>query len=658
MRIRLKIVLFQSLLLIVNGQMVRAQEADTLEAFTIIGSLQKKQISAKQKFELEAPTTDLSKQVLHTYQLQSLDKLLQNNSAVFIKNYGINNLSTLSIRGTSAAQSQVLWQGLPVNNAVSGYSDLSQLHTGLFDDVQLRYGINAALYGNGSIGGAVQLENHNAEPNYTHFKLGGGSFGQFDALAILERDVGSQAHFSVRASAHKAKHRIPLKYWQAENDFLENAQAEQAGIILGYSDQFFLFSNNQAAQLQIHSWLQYDYREIPPALFEKISTKNQNTTAWRNVLTLQQPVREKLVVEWRYGYQWQQYQYADSASFQYQNYTVQSHYAELSLSPARAFKSGDFSHNFYWLLPFQYHHLIQKSTLDPAAQMRLGIAGTYRLGYLDERVAAQIGIRQDQQKDTRIPLTVQAQLSGRILSYEDQRTTVNIPVYISWQNAVRLPTLNELFYFPGGNKNLLPEYSKNMEAGWRIEAMHEQPNYALRARLQSGWFSRQVENWIYWLGNSIWTPHNIAEVYSRGWDWKLQLNFIKSKFSIQNNTEFTYTIATTEQSLLAGSQSIGKQIPYTPRYLAQNNLSVHTSRWSLGINTQYTGYRFTNLDETAYLPPYWLWNAHILYNIHHKGKRLVQVQAQCFNLTNAKIESMPGRPMAPRQFVLSASISL
>lgn len=658
MKIKLKHFLFRTLAITGFCLPANAQNtSDTLEAVTIIGGFQN-QPTTKQKFALEAPSSFFSKQILHLYQLHSLDKLLQNNAAVFIKNYGINNLSTLSIRGTSAAQSQVLWQGLPLNNAVTGYTDLSQLHTGLFDEVGLHYGINATLYGSGSIGGAVLLENHHYQSKYKHFKIGTGSFGQLNGLAVIEQDISPTAHLSIRATAHRAHHRIPLSRWNSENDFLENARAQQAGLIIGYSDQLLFFSKKKPLHFQIHSWVQYDYREIPPALFEKFSSKNQNNIAWRNAISFEQQLDKSHNAELKYGYQWQQYRYADSASFQHQEYDVHSQYAELGISRIRPIRTGAFSHNYYWIIPLQFHQLRQKNNAKHALQSRIGIAGVYRIDYRAERLSAQLGWRQEYQDADPMPSTAQAQISSRILFLENEKNKLKVPVYISWQNAVRMPTINELYYFPGGNKNLLPEYSNNIEVGGRLEGQHLSADYELRALLQSGWYARRVHNWIYWLGNNVWTPHNIAEVYSRGWDWKLGIEYIRAEFRIQNNTEYAYTIATTQQSLLGGSQSIGKQIPYTPRYLIQNNLSINTKRWGIGLNTQYTGYRFTNLDETAYLSPYWLWNAHLLYNVLVQGNKLLQIQVQCFNITDALVESVPGRPMAPRHFVLSASMSL
>src|SRR5690606_6732443 len=123
-------------------------------------------------------------------------------------------------------------------------------------------------------------------------------------------------------------------------------------------------------------------------------------------------------------------------------------------------------------------------------------------------------------------------------------------------------------------------------------------------------------------------PYNIAEVYSRGWDFQLNFDIQAAPFRILAYSDYAYTISTTVSSYLPGSNSIGRQIPYTPRYLVINNLGIEWQRLFFYINHQYAGYRFTNLDESAFLPPYHLVSLQVRYYFPVYASKLITAQFQ------------------------------
>src|SRR5690606_13900615 len=105
---------------------------------------------------------------LALYRSQNVAELVSEQSPVFIKSYGYNSLSTLSFRGASAAQSLVLWNGVPVNNPALGVADLSLLPVFFSDQIAIAYGGSSALLGNGNVGGALLLDNE--APNFSRKK--------------------------------------------------------------------------------------------------------------------------------------------------------------------------------------------------------------------------------------------------------------------------------------------------------------------------------------------------------------------------------------------------------------------------------------------------------------------------------------------------------
>ena len=65
-------------------------------------------------------------EITNTSSPQSMQNSLL-NSAVFLKQYGVSGSSTISRRGADPSQTQVLWNGLPVNNSMHGLTDFNNI---------------------------------------------------------------------------------------------------------------------------------------------------------------------------------------------------------------------------------------------------------------------------------------------------------------------------------------------------------------------------------------------------------------------------------------------------------------------------------------------------------------------------------------------------
>ncbi|RYZ28377.1 MAG: TonB-dependent receptor, partial [Sphingobacteriales bacterium] len=228
--------------------------------------------------------------------------------------------------------------------------------------------------------------------------------------------------------------------------------------------------------------------------------------------------------------------------------------------------------------------------------------------------------------------------------------------------------LNELYYFPGGNPDLKPEQGWSQDAGYAFTLGLGQLSAASRHDLQRvnrftfshevSLFNRNIQDWIYWLGGAIWTPHNIARVHSRGMETNNKLEWVTGSVTFHVGFNYTYILSTTEASYLPGDGSIGKQIPYTPRYSIQGNAGLQwRDKLFLNYNQTYTGYRFVTTDESQFLEPYSTGNVQATYTLARKQK-LLTLSAQVQNIWNTAYEVVNGRPMPGRNFLLQVKMGL
>ncbi|MCB9066073.1 MAG: TonB-dependent receptor [Chitinophagales bacterium] len=158
-------------------------------------------------------------------------------------------------------------------------------------------------------------------------------------------------------------------------------------------------------------------------------------------------------------------------------------------------------------------------------------------------------------------------------------------------------------------------------------------------------YNRVINDWILWFGGAIWTPHNISQVHSRGLQTENALKYVVNK-----NLEFklgvngSYTLATTMSSYIPNDGSIGKQIPYTPRFMAQSNIGFKWKDIYLNYNHTYTGVRYITTDESYGLKEYTLGNIQLLYAKDVQG-HILQLTAQCNNVWNSEYVVVNARPM-------------
>ena len=85
-------------------------------------------------------------------------------SDLYIKNYGVGQLSTFSVRGLGAENVSVIWEGIPINSAMNGLVDLNQVPNGLLQSINFSSDENRL-----TSGGILSLQQSNFNENIVAF---------------------------------------------------------------------------------------------------------------------------------------------------------------------------------------------------------------------------------------------------------------------------------------------------------------------------------------------------------------------------------------------------------------------------------------------------------------------------------------------------------
>lgn len=104
-------------------------------------------------------------------------QLVATSPGVAVNDYGgLGQLTTVSIRGSTADGVLVLLDGLPLNSAFGGAVDLSSIPRGWIERIEVLRGPEGALYGAGALGGVVNVITRRAAAGQWSAEATGGSF--------------------------------------------------------------------------------------------------------------------------------------------------------------------------------------------------------------------------------------------------------------------------------------------------------------------------------------------------------------------------------------------------------------------------------------------------------------------------------------------------
>ncbi len=115
---------------------------------------------------------------------KTVAELVTTAPGVAVNDYGgLGQLTTVSLRGSSADQVQVFLDGLPLNSAAGGGVDLSRIPRAWIDRIEIVRGAAGATYGPGAMGGAVDVVTRRAPAGSASGAVTFGSFGTFSGAA-------------------------------------------------------------------------------------------------------------------------------------------------------------------------------------------------------------------------------------------------------------------------------------------------------------------------------------------------------------------------------------------------------------------------------------------------------------------------------------------
>lgn len=566
------------------------------------------------------------------YRSGNLADMLSQKSGIYIKSYGLGSLATTAMRGGGAAQTAVVWNGLPLQGPMLGLVDLSLVPLLFVDNAAVQYGSNGAAWGSGAVGGAILLDNASGVPDGCSAEVGAGvgSFGwQQQTLAL--RYGGGRLGSTTRLFREQADNDFTFR---ARPDLPERRQQHAALHQQGVLQEFFWRAGPKQT-LTLRTWLQHTAREIPPTTVQNASQATQNDGFARTALHWKR-AGKTWIWQARAAYFAEKIRYSDPTIrlMSDSRFGIWTGEVEADWAPgARTRLQGALT---------QTHARANTPAYGEArAQHRTALFTAFsRTG---KRWRAQLDNRLEVADGALVPPTPSLGGAWDALPYLTLKARV--------ARSYRLPTLNDRYWRPGGNPDLLPEDAWSREAGVLLRRQRGPWRFAYSL---TG-YDRRLRNSILWAqqtGQPFFSPQNIAEVHSRGLEQRFDVARTLQGGQVSIAGGHDLARSTNERAIARPMIAAGTQLFYVPLHRAYAEIAVRHKALQVGAQQQFTS-GVIGLNEPV--PAFTTGSLHLQYT-GAVGSYSGRMFARMENLWDASYQVIERRPMPGRHFRIGISV--
>ncbi len=426
-------------------------------------------------------------------------------------------------------------------------------------------------------------------------------------------------------------------------------------------------------RLSLKWWGQAADRSIPRATsYEGPDNSNLNR---------QEDVDHKVVADWKHYAESGRLLLRSGYSGKQLDYSLRNQVPGVGLVPAIYSESRQhsflntlsYSHDFSdkfsaeGSVDADFHDVVSRDTVTGSGydQSRAEVSAFFSLRRnFAGRVNVNVMLRQDWIDWDRSPFVPYLGFDFRVLKGADLILKGNIA------RNYKVPSLNSLYWQPGGNPDLQPEEGISYELGLEYQAAlfgggasgFAGGGHLLKTELTA--YRSDINNWIIWIPSfkGYWEPQNIKRVLARGLEFTALLQGSLGPVSYKTAGTYAYTRSTNYGDPLVWSdESYGKQLPYIPVH--SGNVMINLSWQGFFMTWQHNSYseRYTtssnDLTRRDWLYPYFM-NDLIVGKDFRWNKVSFTAEFKVYNLFDETYHSVLYRPMPGRNYLLMLMIKL
>ena len=549
----------------------------------------------------------------------SLTETLRYNSSIYFKENGYGMVSSPSFRGTNAAQTAVIWNGININSIFTGQTDFNIISPLNYDEISVRSGGGGVQYGSGAVGGSVHLNSNFSfdDQDVTNIGVGYGSFGTLGGNLSTSKIWGD--HFL----------NVGVNFESSENnyDYVGKNKKNTHGEFLRFTAKINEGRKIKRGLAIWNSEYSYSDRNFSGSLntIGRDGYKDINT---RNLWQIRQKYgRFKTIA--KAAHLFEQYRYYPD-----------SERPKFSLGRAHTFLGGIESEVMLGK-KIRVNGKVEYTYVDAegeniGSQHRKTLSTVLLMNHkLSRKFSYGINFRKEFFNDFENPILFSADAKWKVLE--------GYALRLNGSKNYRVPTFNDLYWYAGGNYELKPETSYQVELG------HEFEFGKLKFDLATYYISS--ENMIKWVpaSGSLWKPSNISTSQNIGLEVKGNYEFQLSKDQhLSMQVLYSYTDA---KDLDKDMQFI-----YVPYHKGNASLNYKFKNLSSYLQAIYTGMAFTTTDNSDTVEVSTIFDFGIQYRVSAIPD--ISIGGNVRNIFNSYYESVAYRPMPSRNFQIFLNINI
>lgn len=604
----------------------------------------------------------------------SMADILTFNSSVFVKSYGRATLSTVAFRGTSPSHTQVTWNGMRINNPMLGMTDFSTIPAYFIDNASLLHGTSSVNETGGGLGGLVRLattpdvgEGINAQ-----YVQGIGSFSTFDEFGRFTYgddhwSVSTRVVYSSSPNDYKyVNHDKKVNIYDDDHNIIGQYHPSERNRSGAYKDfhalQEIYYNTNKGDRFGLNAWFIKSNRELPMLTTdygdEWDFENRQRENTFRGVLSWDHNRSSwKAGAKAGYIHTWMAYDYRREIT--------EGNWAEMTRSRSKVNTvfgqlEGEYTpaRRWYFTANLSAHqHFVRSEDKNIILQDgdkaivgydkgRIELSGAFSAKWQPvDPIGLSVVLREEMFGDRWAPLIPAFFIDGLI------SRKGNVMVKASVSKNHKFPTLNDLYFLPGGNPDLRSENGWSYDAGASFDTGWTRP-FPVSVGGSVTWFDSYIDDWIMWLPTTkgFFSPRNVKKVHAYGIEGKLNLAMEPFRgWVVDLNGSYSWTPSVNRgEKMSPADQSVGKQLPYVPKHSASLTGRLTWRSWGFLYKWAYYSERFTMSSNdytlTGHLPRYFMSNISLEKGLSFKPVDL-QLKFAVNNLFNEDYLSVLSRPM-------------
>lgn len=482
-----------------------------------------------------------------------LTTLLAFNSNIYFKENGAGMISSPAFRGTNASHTAVIWNGININSQLNGQVDFNTINPFNYNSIGIRSGGGSVQYGSGAIGGSIHLNNDLKFEKHFNNQVSVG-YGSFETKKIS---------FNQSFGNKQLTYSLGINYNASDNDYRYlktdeiNVNGEYENLNLNLNAGYVL-SDKQAVKLYHQSFI--GDRNLSGNLVV-LGRSRYKDNQYRTQLEWGR-FEKKNSSKFKLAYLQEEFKFFENKDSDIYSFGKVSNFLarySLDVKFSRAFRLNGF---------LEYNNFLGKggSFGNPK---RNDFSATALIKHtISPKSSYNFSLRQDFSSDFSSPLVFS--LDGR---YD---VSPHYKLQLNASKNYRTPTFNDLYWQPGGNLNLIPEKSYQIDIGNRLDLQ--------RVSMNVNGYYIATKDMIKWLpGNEgFWTPINIDDVQIYGVEVELNSIYtISKKQDVSFKTNYAYTVSKDKETK--------EQLIYVPFHKGNASLNYRVAKLNMYYQHLYTG---------------------------------------------------------------------